>query len=66
MNFSFYLAVAVFGNLAGWLLKSFPPESVGGALVYSRNSYLAVFSVLAFASTAVFFCAMKLRERRSP
>ena len=66
MNFSFYLAVAVFGNLAGWLLKSFPPESVGGALVYSRNSYLAVFSVLAFASTAVFLCAMKLRERRSP
>lgn len=65
MNFSFYLAVACFGNLTGWLLNSFPPETVGRTLVYSRNSYLAVFAVLAFASIAVFFGSMKLRERRA-
>lgn len=65
MNFSFYLAVACFGNLTGWLLNSFPPETVGRTLVYSRNSYLAVFAVLALASAAVFFGAMKLRERRA-
>ncbi|UKI30720.1 MAG: MFS transporter [Lentisphaeria bacterium] len=63
MNFSFYLAVAFFGNLSGWLLNTFPPEAVGKTLVYPRNSYLAVFAVLALASIAVFGGAMRLRDR---
>lgn len=63
MNFSFYLAVAFFGNLSGWLLNTFPPEAVGKTLVYPRNSYLAVFAVLALASIAVFGGAIRLRDR---
>ena len=63
MNFSFYLAVAFFGNLSGWLLNTFPPETVGNTLVYPRNSYLAVFAVLALASVAVLLGALNVRER---
>lgn len=63
MNFSFYLAVAFFGNLSGWLLNTTPPMPVGGVLVYSRDSYLAVFTALALASIAVCTGAVRLRDR---
>ncbi|MBS1372391.1 MAG: MFS transporter [Lentisphaeria bacterium] len=62
MNFSFYLAVALFGNMVGLLLNVCEPEPVAGALVYPRGSYLAVFAALALCSAAVFVCSMKMRE----
>ena len=65
LNFSFYLTVGVFGNLSGWLLNCSPPEMVNQTLVYSRNSYLAVFAVLTLASLAVLFGAVKLRDRQT-
>ena len=63
MNFSFYLAVAFFGNLSGWLLNTFPPETVGNTLVYPRNSYLAVFAVLALASVTMRRGTLNVQER---
>lgn len=62
MNFSFYLAVAFFGNLTGLLMNLFPPESRSGILIYGRSSYLTVFSVLSLFSLLVFFCSMRMRE----
>ncbi len=62
MNFSFYLAVAFFGNLTGLLMNLFPPESRSGILIYGRSSYLTVFSVLSLFSLLVFCCSMRMRE----
>lgn len=62
MNFSFYLAVALFGNLTGLLMNCFPPESRNGVLIYGRNSYLAVFAVLTLFAIPVFLCSLRMRE----
>lgn len=62
MNFSFYLSVAVFGNLTGFLMDLFPPERLDGILVYGRNSYLALFGTLTLFSIPVFRGAMRMRE----
>ena len=57
MNFSFYLAVAFFGNLTGFLMNAFPPEVRNGAFVYGRASWLTVFAVLAaFAPSSAAQC----------
>jgi len=62
MNFSFYLAVAVFGNAAGVLLNVCKPEERGGVLVYPPGSWIAVFSALALCSSVVFLCSLRMRE----
>ena len=62
MNFCFYLCVAVFGNLVGFLMSLVPPKSVEGVMVYSQQSYCAVFSVLCVFSLIVFVCSMKIPE----
>ena len=64
MNFSFYLSVAVFGNLAGFLMDLFPAQRIDGILVYGRNSYLALFGVLTLFAVPVFYGAMRMRETR--
>ena len=62
MNFCFYLCVAVFGNLVGYLMSIVPPKAVAGTLVYGQQSYFAVFSVLFVFSLIVFICSMKIPE----
>ncbi len=62
MNFSFYLAVAVFGNAAGMLLNVCAPESKNGVLIYPIGSWLAVFSALAICAAVAFWCSQKLEE----
>ncbi len=62
MNFSFYMAVAFFGNLAGWLMNAFPPEFRSGVYIYSRSSYLLVFSVLLCFAVLSFTCSTRMRE----
>ena len=62
MNFCFYAAVAVFGNLAGLLMNLVPPKQVNGALIYSRTSYLAVFIFLALCALPVFFSSRRIVE----
>lgn len=42
-NFSAYLAVAIFGNMTGLILKSFPANSNG---VYGEKTYIILFAVL--------------------
>ena len=62
MNFSFYLSVAVFGNLAGFLINLFPPHRNGNVLVYGRESYLALFAVLTLFAFAVLYGSLRMRE----
>ncbi len=62
MNFSFYLAVAVFGNLAGSLMDLFAPELRGGVRIYGRDSYLAVFAGLSVFAAVSARCSWKIRE----
>lgn len=62
MNFSFFLAVALFGNLVGFLMQLFEPQPVDGVLIYGRLSYLTVFAALLLGATIVFHCSRQLRE----
>lgn len=62
MNFSFYLAVAVLGSAAGFLLDSVPPELHGDVEVYSRGSWLALFLPLNLCAWMVLFFSLKMRE----
>lgn len=61
-NFSAYLSVAVFGNLAGVLLNIFPQIRTGNTLAFSRGSYLLLFGVLFAFSIVVGIYSMKLTE----
>lgn len=62
MNFSFYLSVAIFGNLAGILINLFPPIQNGTVLVYGKNSYLALFAVMTLFALAVLYGSFRMRE----
>lgn len=62
MNFCFYAAVAVFGNLTGFLQNLFPPVRHGGILIYSRSSYFCIFLFLLSCAVPAFFCSWKMRE----
>ena len=62
MNFSFYLAVAIFGNAVGFLLNLYPPEQIGEVRIYCRESYFAVFLLFALCSTVVLRYSLRIRE----
>lgn len=63
LNFSFYLAVAFFGNLAGQLLKLFHPvEYNAGAAVYGRSAWMTVFGIFLLSSCAVLYYSFQMQE----
>ena len=63
LNFSFYLAVAFFGNLAGQLLKLFHPVGyIGGAAVYGQSAWMTVFGIFLLSSCAVFYYSFQMKE----
>lgn len=62
MNFAFFLAVAVFGNMVGFLMQLFQPQELDGQMIYTRASYLLVFIFLMLCSTIVFYCSRQLLE----
>ncbi len=64
MNFSFFLAVALFGNMVGFLMQLFQPQIKDGQMIYGRLSYLFVFAFLLLSSIVVFYCSRQLRETR--
>ncbi|MBQ7694837.1 MAG: MFS transporter [Lentisphaeria bacterium] len=59
-----YLAVALLGNATGLLLDFFVPERVGNTLVYTNNSYLAVFGLFFLLSFGTLISACRLRDTR--
>ena len=63
LNFSFYLAVAFFGNLAGQLLKLFQPAGyIGGAAVYGQSAWMTVFGIFLLSSCAVLYYSFQMQE----
>ena len=63
LNFSFYLAVAFFGNLAGQLLKLFQPvELINGTAVYGQSAWMTVFGVFLTGSCAVLYFSFQMKE----
>ena len=62
LNFSFYLAVAAFGNLAGLLLKIFPPQFRNGTAVYEQSAWMTVFGVFLIAAAAVWYFSFQMKE----
>ena len=63
MNFCFFMMVGILGTVMGFLLNLFPAKQVGKVLVYSNNSYLAVFGLFLILSVFEMYKAMKLSER---
>ena len=66
LNFVAYLAVAICGNLAGWLMDVFSAGKVvrAGAVIYPANSYAAVLVLSLVIGVLALATAMMLPETR--
>ena len=62
LNFSFYLCVAILGNLAGLLLKCFTPTGRNGVEIYGREAWTTLFAVLFAGALVVLFYSFQMRE----
>lgn len=62
LNFSFYLCVAFFGNMAGVILKCFTPMERNGITVYGQAAWSTIFGIFACAALLVLFYSFKMRE----
>ena len=63
MNFGNYLAVAIFGDLAGFLIGLYPATVVNGVSVYGTASYITLFSVLILFLLPAMVCAWLIRDK---
>lgn len=59
-----YVLVAVFGNLIGGILNQFTPENINGKLIYSREAYLTVFSIMLAGAAGVLYWAWHIKEHK--
>ena len=62
LNFSFYTAVALFGNLAGGILKLFTPQERAGVLVYGQSTWCTLFALFFAASLLVLYFSFQMQE----
>ncbi|MBQ7396095.1 MAG: MFS transporter [Lentisphaeria bacterium] len=65
MNFGNYMAVAVFGDLAGFLVGLYPAQVINGVKVYGNSSYIALFTVLIVFIAPAMTCAWLIKDRKS-
>ena len=63
-NGTVYLMVAFLSNAVGVLLDMFEPVRAGKVLIYTNNSYLAVFSLFLLLSCCTLYNACRLRDTR--
>lgn len=63
MNFCFFMMVGILGTLSGFLLNLFEPQKQGSILIYSNQSYLAVFGAFFLLSVFEMYKAMKLSDK---
>ncbi|MBO5793424.1 MAG: MFS transporter [Lentisphaeria bacterium] len=59
-----YLMVALLGNAVGLLLDLFEPVKRGNVLIYTNNSYMAVFLLFLLLSCCTLYNACRLRDTR--
>ena len=63
MNFGNYLAVAVLGDLSGFLIGLFPATVVNGVKFYGVNSYITLFLVLILFLLPAMVCAWLINDK---
>lgn len=63
LNFSYFMAVGILGNITGYVLNIFEPTRIGKTLVYNNNSYLLLFTIFLVLSIYEIFRAMKLSDK---
>lgn len=63
MNFCFFMMVGILGTSMGFLLNLFEPMKTENALIYPRESYLAVFGLFFLISIFEMQKAMKLSNK---
>ena len=63
MNFCFFMMVGILGTIMGHLLNLFEPITKGNIIVYTNNSYLAVFGMFFILSVFEMYKAMKLSNK---
>ena len=63
-NGTVYLMVALLSNAVGLLLDMFEPVRNGNVLIYTNNSYLAVFILFLLLSVCTLYNACRLRDTR--
>lgn len=63
MNFCFFTMLGLLGTAMGFLLNLFEPEKSGNVLVYSNQSYLAVFGLFFLLSVFELYKARKLSNK---
>ena len=64
LNFTFYLTVAILGNLTGSLLNCFTPQIRDGVSIYGRETWITISALLLIASGFVFYYSFQMRETR--
>lgn len=62
LNFSFYLAVAFFGNLAGQILMLFQPIKCNGSVIYGQAAWMTVFGIFMLFSGVVLYFSFQMKE----
>lgn len=63
MNFGNYMAVALFGDLAGFLIGLYPATIVDGVRVYGNSSYTVLFAVLIVFIAPSMTCAWLMNDK---
>lgn len=63
MNFGNYMTVALFGDLAGFLVGLYPARVVDGVKVYGNSSYIALFAALIVFIAPSMACAWLMKDK---
>lgn len=64
MNFGNYMAVAIFGDLAGFLIGIYPARIIDGVKVYGTSSYMLLFAVLLVFVLPAMTCAWLIKDKK--
>ena len=64
MTSCFYFVVAILGNITGFILNFFKPDSVNNTMVYSNQAYIFIFAILLILSLISTVAAFKIKESK--
>ena len=65
INSSPYVAVAILGNLIGWIMGQWEPVAVSGKMLYPSQAYFAIFFLLMLCSILGCIGTFLLKEKRA-
>ena len=65
INSSPYVAVAILGNLIGWIMEQWKPVAVSGKMIYPSQAYCATFVLLLACAILGCIATFLLKEKRT-